>query len=231
VSTPERTFDAYEDSYRDAVQDSIGFIGQDHTYFMAAKVRHLLRLANTLGDTRGLSALDIGCGTGETDELIGRAFGQLHGIDVSEPVLRTAAETNPHVDYQAYDGERLPFADDSVDLAFAICVIHHVPRMQWFDFAREMGRVVRPGGLVAIFEHNPYNPLTRRAVNNCPFDEEAELLSRRQGVALVGAANAKVVDRRYILFFPFGGRKVAPIEALLRPVPLGAQWLVAGEVR
>ena len=31
-----------------------------------------------------------------------------------------------------------------------------------------MSRVTRPGGIVAIFEHNPWNPLTRKAVRGLP---------------------------------------------------------------
>ena len=48
------------------------------------------------------------------------------------------------------------------DATYATCVMHHVPRARWRLFASELGRVTRPGGTVLTFEHNPYNPLTRR---------------------------------------------------------------------
>ena len=85
--------------------------------------------------------------------------------------MRPAA--NPTVRYQAYDGKTLPYDDASVDLAFAIRVMHHVAVGDRPQFASELRRVVRPGGLAVIFEHNPYNPLTQHVVRNCEFDEGA----------------------------------------------------------
>ena len=61
----------------------------------------------------------------------------------------------------------MPVPDASVDVVFAICVVHHVPPAHWGAFAAEMARVLRPGGVAAIFEHNPLNPVTRRVVSNC----------------------------------------------------------------
>ena len=66
-----------------------------------------------------------------------------------------------------YDGEKLPFPDETFDVVLAICVLHHVPVSQRYTFVSEMVRVARSGGVVAIFEHNPFNPLTRHAVNSC----------------------------------------------------------------
>ena len=51
-----------------------------------------------------------------------------------------------------------------------------------------MARVLRPGGIAAIFEHNPLNPLTRRVVSNCVFDEDAVLLRRRRARGLLRQA-------------------------------------------
>ena len=48
--------------------------------------------------------------------------------------------------------------------------------MKLFD---ELHRVLAVGGMVIVFEHNPMNPLTVRAVNNCPFDENAVLVNAR----------------------------------------------------
>ena len=40
----------------------------------------------------------------------------------------------------------------------------------------EIRRVLKPQGLLFVFEHNPLNPLTRHAVDTCPFDENAVLI-------------------------------------------------------
>ena len=106
---------------------------------------------------------------------------------------------------------------------FAICVVHHVPTGQRTRFAQELQRVVRPGGVVAIFEHNPVNPLTRVAVSRCEFDADAVLLGRRRVASLLRDAGLRIVERRYLLFFPFERRWTRPAERGLAQLPLGAQ--------
>lgn len=139
-------------------------------------------------------------------------------------MLERAAVTNPGAEYRLYDGHRLPLDDGSVDVAFAICVVHHVPVPQWGAFAAEMARVLRPGGIAAVFEHNPLNPLTRRVVSNCVFDEDAVLLRGRRTVGLLRGAGLEPCEHRYIAFLPFGGRAAAGVERALGRVPLGAQY-------
>lgn len=90
-----------------------------------------------------------------------------------------------------------------------------------------MARVLRPGGVAAIFEHNPLNPVTRRVVANCVFDEDATLLRRHTAARLLRDAGLRTTEHRYIAFLPFGGAKVAPLESALRRLPLGAQYFVA----
>jgi SAM-dependent methyltransferase len=149
------------------------------------------------------------------------------GVDIVEGVLDRAAIDVPEAEFRHYDGDALPLPDASVDVVFAICVVHHVPPARWGSFAAEMARVLRPGGVAAIFEHNPLNPVTRRVVANCVFDDDAILLRRRTAAGLLRDAGLRDPEHRYIAFLPFGGAKVAPIESALRRVPLGAQYFVA----
>ena len=90
-----------------------------------------------------------------------------------------------------------------------------------------MLRVTREGGLACVLEHNPFNPLTRRAVSNCDFDRDAVLLTMRRTVAAFIRAGATIEDRRYYLFTPFESRPLACSERLLRRLPLGGQYVVA----
>jgi SAM-dependent methyltransferase len=222
------TFDTYKDTYTAEVQEAIGFAGQDVAFFTRAKAEHLLRLVRShVGDPRRLRGLDIGCGIGLTDHYLQQRFAFLHGVDVSEGCLQVAARTNPTVDYRAYDGTSLPFPDNAFDVSFAICVMHHVPPVHWEQFTREMRRVTRPGGLAVVFEHNPVNPLTRLAVWRCPFDADAVLLNMRTTSSLCQRAGFSIVERRYILFFPWKRRWLTSLESCLRRLPLGGQYYVA----
>jgi SAM-dependent methyltransferase len=180
-----------------------------------------------VGDPATLTALDVGCGVGVTDHYLVDSFANVIGVDIFHGVLERAAVAVPQADYRLYDGHRLPLDDGSIDVAFAICVVHHVPPERWNAFAAEMARVLRPGGIAAIFEHNPLNPLTRRVVSNCVFDEDAVLLRRRRAHALLRRAGLAPCEDRYIAFLPFAGKAVNAVEAALRRVPLGAQYYVS----
>jgi SAM-dependent methyltransferase len=218
-------FDRYSDSYREAVEESISFCGADLDFFTRAKVRKLLELSKIAGSPGELSFLDVGCGIGDTDRLLEGRVGSLAGVDVSPGMVERASVRNPWAEYRSYaEGEGLPFADASRDVCFAICVLHHVAPAERTQLVAEMKRICRPGGVIAIFEHNPWNPLTRRAVRGCEFDADAELLTRRQASRLLADAG---LDPRggYIEFFTREGALLRRIEAGLGWLPLGAQYV------
>lgn len=222
-------FDRYSGTYRDDVQRSIGFIGQDHDFFVRHKVRQLERLARRwIGDPGELSALDVGCGIGLVDGYLLDTFRDVRGVDVSDESLKVAADRNPRATYASYDGTALPVEDGSVDLAFAIGVLHHVPVSGRPAFVAELHRVTSGRGLVVILEHNPLNPLTRLAVRRCDFDEDVILPSRGYTKRLFEANDLRVVEEPYVLFLPWGPPGAARLERALRWMPLGAQYVVAG---
>jgi SAM-dependent methyltransferase len=222
-------FDAHADCYRESVQRSIDFCGQELDYFTRRKADHRVDLASRrIGRCSRLSVLDVGCGVGVTDEFLVGRVGELHGVDVSESAVACAAERNPAARYQSYDGRTLPYGDASLDLAFAICVMHHVPPPEWPGFVAEMARVVRPGGLVAVFEHNPFNPLTRAAVGRCEFDVGVTLLRRKRVEALMSGAGLRPSESRYIIFTTSERPELIALERTLRGVPFGAQHYVVG---
>jgi SAM-dependent methyltransferase len=222
-------FDAHSGTYREDVQRSIGFLGQDHEFFVRHKVRHLLRLTRRwVGEPSRLAAVDVGCGVGVTDRHLAGTFGRLQGVDVSEESLKVAATSNPSVRYDAYDGERLPYPDGAFDVSFAVGVLHHVAPPDRAHFIREMARVTARRGLVVVFEHNPFNPLTRLAVDRCDFDRGVTLASKRSTRRMFAGGGLNVVEDPYVLFLPWSFPGSATLERWLRWFPLGAQHIVAG---
>ncbi len=220
-------FDQYASGYQQTVEDSIEFGRRDLEFFTRAKVYHLRRIARALPRPLArCSVLDIGCGSGLTDELIVPFVGELTGVDVSPAMVDEAAARNPEAQYEVYDGDVLPFATSSYDLVFAICVIHHVDPAAWDAFLSEMWRVTRAGGLAVVIEHNPANPMTRKSVKHCPFDEDAVLVGPRRLAGGLQRAGARSVRHRYILFAPFGGDRTRMAEGVLRWLPAGAQHIV-----
>ena len=75
-----------------------------------------------------------------------------------------------------------------------------------------------------IFEHNPLNPLTVRAVNTCPFDENAKLVPARTLIRSISSAGWVRSEHCYHLFFPRALARLRPIERHLGWVPFGGQY-------
>jgi ubiquinone/menaquinone biosynthesis C-methylase UbiE len=123
----------------------------------------------------------------------------------------------------------LPFKEASFDAAFLICVLHHVSPADRAGVLKDVFRVLKPGGVLLVFEHNPFNPLTRLAVSRCEFDRDAQLLPRRLAARLLEDAGVAVFEQRYILVFPFKIKGSRWVEHKCRRIPLGAQYYVAGE--
>jgi ubiquinone/menaquinone biosynthesis C-methylase UbiE len=129
-------------------------------------------------------------------------------------------------EYLLLQDGRLPVADASFNGAFACCVFHHIDAAQHRNVLAELRRVVKPGGLLMIYEHNPLNPLTVRSVNTCPLDENAVLISARQmRRRCVDAGWDAEYD--YRVFFPAMLKRLRGLENHLRWLPLGAQYYIS----
>lgn len=218
-------FDEYRQSYDSVVQDSIGFSGLKHDFFMRAKADALDRLVEERGlDASKISALDIGCGVGALHRHLRDKFASLCGCDISTESIARAGLENPWVSYRSYQG-KLPYEDMTFDLALASCVVHHVPPAHRPYFFSEMRRVLRPGGIAIVIEHNPLNPLTRLAVFRCPFDDDAVLIASRETAALLRNAGLSDPTCAFILLAPVRNRFVKRIEEAVSFLPIGAQYV------
>jgi ubiquinone/menaquinone biosynthesis C-methylase UbiE len=222
-------FDKYDQSFGAVVQSSIDFSGLPHSFFTAAKADALRELVATrMHGMPSPHMLDVGCGVGEFHPFLQGMFGRVCGTDVSAASIAQARIRSPEVEYEAYVGETLPYDRATFDLSIAICVLHHVLPSRWVGFLREMRRVVRPGGLVCLIEHNPFNPLTRLAVARCEFDRDAVLLSAGRTRALMADAGLHDAQSHYFLLLPSAAPLVRRVEHGLRHLPMGAQYIASG---
>jgi SAM-dependent methyltransferase len=102
---------------------------------------------------KNLKWIDVGCGNGAfTEVLIARcAPAAVSGVDPSEGQL-AYARGRPgakRAEFRVADAQALPFADNSFDAATMALVIVFIPDPG--KAARELARVVRPGGAVATY--------------------------------------------------------------------------------
>jgi SAM-dependent methyltransferase len=113
------------------------------------------RFADLAAVRRGQRVLDVGCGPGAlTAELVSRlGASAVCAVDPSEPFAAAVAERLPGVQVSVAAAERLPFPDGVFDAALAQLVVHFMADP--VAGLREMGRVTRPGGVIAacVWDH------------------------------------------------------------------------------
>jgi len=114
------------------------------------------------------------------------------------------------------------------DCAFAACVFHHIPPEVHEGLFAEIRRVLKSGGFLMVYEHNPLNPLTVRTVNACPFDENAILIRASVLRARVERSGFRESKTRYRVFFPKRLQWLRVMEDKLAWLPVGAQYFVCG---
>jgi ubiquinone/menaquinone biosynthesis C-methylase UbiE len=220
-----KDFDDVAEAYEDKINAALSFGGQEHTFYIDIKRNHILRLAQDyFGNVGDLDVLDLGCGLGAYHPGLEGKFRELHGIDVSARSVEAAAAQHPFVQYTTFDGERLPYADGQFSLVFTICVMHHVPPPLWTTFTAEMYRVIRPGGMALVFEHNPYNPATQYIVKTCDIDKDAVLLRPGKLRRLFTTAGFNEIQTRTIISVLPKGQFLTGVDSLLGYLPFGAQY-------
>jgi|GEM_PF-3080025 len=99
---------------------------------------------------------------------------------------------------------------------------------QWESIVGEIKRVLRPGGLCVIFEHNPWNPATRWIVNRCEFDADAVLLSHRKAAQLMIVNGFEDISSQHILTVPIDAGWARTLDKAFGRIPVGAQYYTVG---
>jgi len=119
-------------------------------------------LVQRIGVNKGLKVLDLGCGDGTTALPAAQAGADVLGVDIAQNLVdagnRRAAEAKlPNVKFQQGDAVNLhPLADHTFDLVVSMFGAMFAPKP--LDVAKEMVRVTRPGGRIAMGNWIPNDP-------------------------------------------------------------------------
>jgi ubiquinone/menaquinone biosynthesis C-methylase UbiE len=139
-------------------QDEADFLATagDVLRSLEAQLKRLPAKANR----RAWRALEIGCGPGRLVKPMSRHFGEIHGVDVADEMIRLARERLaeiPHAHFHATNGASLAmFADDSFEFVYSYAVFQHIPSHDVvLEYMREIRRVLKPDGVF----HGQFNGL------------------------------------------------------------------------
>ena len=222
-------FDRFADTYRSTLQDSIGISGESTEFFTKYKVVDTAGHIRRNGYPENLSILDFGAGIGESVPyfLEEHPESNITCLDVSQNSLLFGKERHEKkVKFIYFDGRRIPLLDCTYHVVFAACVFHHIPASDHDIIFTEIKRILKPNGLFIVFEHNPYNFLSVRTVQKCPFDKNAILIKGSQLKKSLQHCDYRDVQLKYRIFFPNLLKLLRPLERYLEWLPLGAQYYV-----
>jgi ubiquinone/menaquinone biosynthesis C-methylase UbiE len=225
----ETEFDKFAEEYQALHKSNIKASGESPDFFSEYKIKDVCHIVSELNYSENLKIIDFGSGVGNSVPFINKHMpnAQLTCLDVSSKSLDIArSRYRDYAEYVSFDGESIPFEDEFCDVVFSACVFHHIPNDEHEKLLREIYRILKPGGMFIVFEHNPFNPLTRNAVNTCPFDENAVLITAPQFVKRIKNVGYKNIERHYRIFFPRFFRLFRKMEKFLTWFPLGAQYYV-----
>ena len=218
-------FDRFADDYDECLNDALAASGETKEFFARARVEWLAKCLAEFG-LPARSVLDYGCGTGDTTALLGDCLGSqlVVGLDISERSLERARVTHGARCRFLTFAEYTP--DGSVDAIYCNGVFHHIPVAERADAIAYIGRCLRPGGVSALWENNPWNLGTQYVMHKCAFDQDAVKISPPEAARLLRRDGFEILRTDFRFFFPRALRAMRPLEAFLAKVPLGGQYQV-----
>jgi SAM-dependent methyltransferase len=131
--------------------------------------RHLSLLLEAANLFPGADVLDFGCATGWLTLALAELGSNAVGVDISPSAVALAEQLKARQSdrpggssrFLAYDGQRLPLEDETLDRVVCFDAFHHVKDQP--HVLREFARVLRPGGRIAMVEPGPNHSRTRQS--------------------------------------------------------------------
>ncbi len=224
--TPSPGFDQYAENYDAALAQGISVSGENKDYFAHGRLAWLSQCLSQRQE-QIKTVMDFGCGTGSATPYLFEVIGaeSVLGLDISASSLQMAKQSHgsARTQFLLFDQYQ---PSGQIDLAFCNGVFHHIPLAERAAAVEYIYRSLRPGGSLALWENNPWNPGTRYVMSRCPFDQEAIALSAPETRRLVCAAGFEYVGTDFLFIFPRMLKWFRSLEPLVSRLPLGAQYQV-----
>lgn len=213
------------DDYDAMLAEGLSLSGEDKGWFIEGRLRWLAGRLPAEAQPRRI--LDFACGVGDTAAALARAFpgAEVVGFDLAEAAVERARERHgaPGITFVA--GTDLPAG--TFDLCYVNGAFHHIASAEQPRVLEGLRAALAPGGWLALFENNPWNPGARLVMRRIPFDRDAVMLSIPKARRLVREAGfVEVRPATTGFWFPRSLAVLRPTERALSRLPGGAQYLV-----
>ena len=173
--------------------DDFGFqwteLYDDYRHDRFKHLDQFMRLGVHPASLRGKTCLDVGCGLGRLSEICLGSADLVFGLDLSEAVTEAAGLiTAPSFVPVRASGDGIPLLDESIDFVFCWGVLHHTKDPA--ATLRDLWRVVKPGGTLAIWVYAKNNIFLKRSLLAHYFShlDEQEMLDVADSLANVAHA-------------------------------------------
>jgi 2-polyprenyl-3-methyl-5-hydroxy-6-metoxy-1,4-benzoquinol methylase len=222
----KRAFDQYAENYENALASGLRISGEGREYFARVRIELLIKRLAELKIAPS-KVLDFGCGDGSSTGHLLQIPGvwNVLGIDVSAESIKRAQElfASENVSFRTMEGAP---KGGRYDMVFCNGVFHHVALEKRSAAVSFLFGALKPGGLIALWENNPWNPGTKLIMSRIPFDKEALTLTAPGTRRMLRTGGFEVLLTDFAFYFP---RWLAPLrvfDAALRKVPFGGQYMV-----
>lgn len=170
-----------ERSFHDRWAESIEVEGiRVNDYFEACTAPENRFILGHLGDVKGKTLLDLGCGAGENSVYFSLKGAHCTATDYSsgmvEKALKLAATNGLQIEARTMNAMEIEFPDNTFDIAYAANLLHHLPEPR--AALREIHRVLKPGGKLCFWDplrHNPVINVYRRMAREVRTEDEVPL--------------------------------------------------------
>ena len=217
-------FDTFIVNYREEQTKYLGPTGENSHYFLKLKARKLQEWVAKHLNYTPKKILDFGCGDGAMTNEVKKLFpnSTIYGVDPSSESIEIAKKEYPEIPFYV-SRTTVPFFENNLfDVIYCAGVFHHIPYKEHADYIRELSRIVRPGGLLVLFELNPLNPGTQFIFIGHPMEVNAKMLFPWYTKKITSHFTYK--ETIFYCFFPHFLRFLRPLEKWLTKLPLGGLY-------
>jgi SAM-dependent methyltransferase len=223
----KQEFDHLADNYKENISPWVRITGENIEFYAQSRIKWVAKQLKEKG-IHLHKIMDFGCGVGLAVPFLLEEFGsdtQIIGVDVSPDSLEVARSkySSPNISFQTLEHYT---PDQSLDLVYCNGVFHHIPLNEREDAVHYVCNSLRTGGFFALWENNPWNPLTKYNMTHAEIDRNAIPIKPPDGRKLVATDGLQLLQLRYYFIFPAFLKFLRPLEPVVSHIPLGAQYVV-----